>query len=53
MVRENEEMMKRAVISGAAHALKYKEKSPGESDSEILREVMRDIREIIREIDKV
>lgn len=53
MAKENEEMIKRAVISGAAHALKYKEKSPAESDSDILRQVMRDLREIIREIDRV
>jgi hypothetical protein len=52
MSNENEEMLKRAVISGAAHALKYKEKNPGESDSEILRELMKDLRSIIREIDR-
>jgi len=48
----DEEMMKRAVISGAAHALKFKEKNPSESDSEILRQVMRDLRDIIKEIDR-
>ncbi|HTZ42148.1 MAG TPA: hypothetical protein VMC07_03010 [Candidatus Omnitrophota bacterium] len=52
MAKENEEMIKRAVISGAAHALKYKEKSPNESDSEILRRIMRELREITREIDR-
>lgn len=52
MPKENEEIIKRAVISGAAHALKYKEKNPAESDSEILRELMRNLREIIKEIDK-
>ncbi len=52
MPKVDEEMMKRAVISGAARALKYKEKNPSESDSEILRQVMRDLREIIKEIDR-
>ncbi len=52
MPKENEEMVKRAVISGASHALEYKERNPNESDSEVLRQVMRDLRDIIREIDK-
>ncbi|MFZ1971140.1 MAG: hypothetical protein WAU65_03110 [Candidatus Nanoarchaeia archaeon] len=52
MANVNEEMIKRAVISGAAHALKFKEKNPSESDSEILREVMRELRTIIGEIGK-
>ena len=51
MANANEEMIKRAVISGAAHALKCKGKNPNQSDSEVLREVMRDLRDIIREID--
>jgi hypothetical protein len=52
MANANEETIKRAVISGAAHALKYKEKNPTESDSEILRQVMGELRNIIREIDR-
>lgn len=48
----SEEMIKQAVISGAAHALKYKEKNPSESDSEILREVVKELRSIINEIDR-
>ena len=52
MSNENEEMIKRAVISGAAHALKYKEKNPAESDSDVLRQVMRDLRDIIMDIDR-
>lgn len=50
MANINEEMIKRAVISGAAHALKYKEKNPSETDSEVLREVIKDLRNIISEI---
>jgi hypothetical protein len=52
MTNANEENIKRAVISGAAHALKYKEKEPNKSDSEILRQVMGELRDIIREIDR-
>lgn len=52
MANTNEETIKRAVISGAAHALSYKEKNPGESDSEVLRHVMSELRNIIREIDR-
>jgi hypothetical protein len=52
MANTNEENIKRAVISGAAHALKYKEKNPNETDSEVLRHVMEELRNIIREIDR-
>ncbi|MDE1848725.1 MAG: hypothetical protein KGH55_01700 [Nanoarchaeota archaeon] len=52
MARENGEIIKRAVISGAAHALKFKEKNPSASDSEALREVVRELETIIREIDR-
>lgn len=52
MANVNEEMIKRAVISGAAHALKFKEKNPSKSDSEVLREVVRDLGAIISEIGK-
>ncbi len=52
MANTNEETIKRAVISGAARALSYKEKNPSESDSEVLRHIMSELRSIIREIDR-
>jgi len=47
-----EDILKRAVIAGAAHALKHKERHPYDSDSEILRQVIREVRTIINEIDE-
>lgn len=52
MANENEEMIKRAVISGAAHALKYKNRNPNKSEQEILQEIVRELGNIIKEIDR-
>jgi hypothetical protein len=48
---KNEEAIKRAVIAGASHALRFKEENPMFSEQDVLQQVMRDIRSIIREID--
>ena len=52
MAKINEDIIKRAVISGAARALKYKDQNPQESSEQILRKVMAEVREIAREIDR-
>ncbi|MDD5699880.1 MAG: hypothetical protein PHH00_01655 [Candidatus Nanoarchaeia archaeon] len=52
MSSSDEEMIKRAVISGAAHALKYKEKNRAASDSEIMQKIVDELREITKEIDR-
>lgn len=51
MSNADKEMIKRAVISGAARALKYREQNPRESESEIMQKIVNELREIIREID--
>lgn len=52
MTKFNEELMKRAVIAGASHALRFKEEHPRDSEQEILKQIMRDLRSIINEIDR-
>lgn len=48
---KNEEQLKMAVIAGASHALKFKEKNPRVSDSEVLSYVSGDVRRILAMID--
>ncbi len=43
--------LKIAVISGASHALRYKQSNPRATDDEILRQVTREIHEILDKID--
>lgn len=52
MSKANEEIVKRAVIAGASHALRFKEEHPTDSEQEVLKQVMRDLRSIINEIDR-
>ena len=47
---KNEEIIKRAVIAGASHAIRYKEQHPSESEQDVLKQVMRNLRTIIEEI---
>jgi hypothetical protein len=52
MQEKNEDVIKRAVISGASRALKYKEENPRKGEGEIMQMIVNEIREIISEIDK-
>lgn len=47
-----EDMIKRAVIAGASHAIRYKEQHPSESEQNVLKHVMQNLRTIIEEIDR-
>jgi len=47
---QDENLVKMAVISGASHALRYKQKSPRITDEEILRRVTQEVDEIISKI---
>lgn len=49
---DKNKQMKMAVISGASHALKYKELSPRASDAEILQRIEAESKKIIENIDK-
>jgi len=42
--------LKIAVISGAAHALQYKQDNPRASDEDVLRHVTKEMREILKKI---
>jgi hypothetical protein len=52
MPKMDEEMLKRAVISGASRALRYKERNPRESEAEIMQKIVDELRDITREIDR-
>lgn len=52
MAKNNEEVLKRAVIAGASHALRFKEENPMDSEEQVLQQVMRDLRSIINEVDR-
>ncbi len=53
MAKVKQEEMKRAVIAGAATALKYKQENPIETEEQILRRVIGDVRKIIDNIEEV
>ncbi len=46
------EIMKMAVVAGAATAMKYKEKHPNASESEVMNHVTQNISRIIEDIDE-
>jgi hypothetical protein len=46
------EIIKRAFIAGAGVALKYKEKKPNASESEVMSYVTKEMEKAIREIEK-
>jgi len=48
---KNEDRIERAIIAGAAAALKYKAKHPNAYDEEILRELMKSLSETKSNID--
>jgi len=48
----DEEIIERAVVAGAAHALKYKDEHPMASESEIMKHIVRELKRIVKEIDK-
>ncbi|GIU68675.1 MAG: hypothetical protein KatS3mg093_432 [Candidatus Parcubacteria bacterium] len=46
------DFVKRAFIAGAGMALKYKEKKPNASESEVMSHVTKEMEKVIREIEK-
>ena len=44
------ELIKRVFIAGASSALKYKEKNPNASESEVMSHVTKEMRKLIEEI---
>lgn len=52
MAKEDKEIIKRAVISGASKALRYRDKNPRASEADIMQKIVDELKEIIREIDR-
>ena len=52
MAKYKKEFVKRAVIAGAAEALRLRNESPTKPEREILREVIEKAGRIIKEVDK-
>ena len=50
-MNEENKKLKMAIISGAAHALSYKEENPRASEEEIIRHVTREAGKILEKID--
>ncbi|MEK6847522.1 MAG: hypothetical protein AABX50_00150 [Nanoarchaeota archaeon] len=46
------ETMKMAIVAGAAAAMKYKEKNPNATESEIMNHVTQNMEKIIRDIEE-
>jgi len=49
---EEDKRLKMAIISGAAHALTFKEENPRASEEEVIRHVTKEVRNILEKIDK-
>lgn len=50
-MKNDEKRLKMAIISGAAHALRFKEKNPRATEQEILQYVTAEADEILEKID--
>ncbi|MDO8509181.1 MAG: hypothetical protein Q7S27_05870 [Nanoarchaeota archaeon] len=50
-MKEDEKRLKMAIISGAAHALKFKTENPRASEQEIIQQVALQANEILLKID--
>jgi hypothetical protein len=46
------EMMKRVFIAGASSALKYKERNPAASESEVMSQVTKEMAKMIEDIEE-
>ncbi len=51
-MNEENKKLKIALISGASHALRYKEKNPGATEQEILQHLADESDEILEKIDE-
>jgi len=49
---DEEKRLKMAIISGAAHALKYKDENPRANEQEIIRHVTENAEDILEKIDE-
>jgi hypothetical protein len=51
-MEEEIKRLKMAVISGAAHAIRHKEKNPRATEQEIIQQVTDEAEEILKKIDE-
>ena len=52
MMKEEEDRMVMAVIAGAAHGMRYKEKNPRASQEEVIQHITENAKEILANIDE-
>ena len=51
-MNKEDKRLKMAIISGAAHALKYKDKNPRATEQEVLQQVTSEVQKILEKIDE-
>lgn len=49
---EEEKRLKMAIISGAAHALKFKQENPKANEQDIIKQVANEVKTILDKIDE-
>jgi len=52
LMEEEERRIKMAVIAGASHAIRYKERNPRANEAEVISAVTKEVNEILKKIDK-
>ena len=51
-IMEEDKRLKMAVISGAAHAMQYKEKNPRSTEDQVIQHVTKEVEKILEKIDE-
>ena len=51
-MEQDKKRLKMAIISGASHAIRFKEKSPRASEDEVIRHVTMEVDKILENIDE-
>jgi len=51
-MEEEEKVLKMAVIAGASHAIRYKERHPKAQEHEVIENVTKEVDKILAKIDK-
>ena len=51
-MEQDKKRLKMAIISGASHAIRFKEKSPRASEDEVIRHVTKEVDNILEKIDE-
>lgn len=49
---ESKKRMKMAIIAGASHAVRFKEKNPGASEEQVIQHITKEAENILSKIDE-